>query len=333
MKTTNVAKIAVVLAAIAIALTGCGGGGGGGGDAGNTSVVSSTTTTTLPAIATCPNGSAAPVTGAANCPVVAPNAPITLSTVTPRSFKQGLTVQFNGALDPSSVTNVNVVLWKGTVGTGTKVAGAASLAANGKDLTYAATQFLANGSSYTLDISVTDTIGRPVHLTIPFTTTAMVCADNAIWSNPANYSSIYQDCVADIGVQTLVNPAFNTLQDETCVVTTGVPLSAACKAYMANGTMILANTSVVANGHSTMWMAYIGTDGKSTLVLLDVNSMGNPVPLDVMARPAPLIWTIGNLTGVNIDLNVSGISGVLTNEQVTWNASSSKLVATCMRNC
>jgi len=325
MKTTNVTKLAVLMAAIAITLTGCGGGGGGSAPAPITP-----TTPTTPTSVKCPDGSTA--LGTANCPTVTPNAPTALSAVTPRLFKQGVTIQFNGALDPNSVTNVNVVLWKGTINTGTKVAGTASLA-NGKELTYAAVQFLANGSSYTLDINVNDTIGRPVHLTIPFTTTAMVCADNAIWSNPANFSSIYQDCVADIGVRTLVNPAFNTSQDDTCIVTVGVPLASACKAYMANGTMMLANTSIVANGHSTMWMAYIGTDGKSVLVLLDVNNMSNPVPLGVKTLSAPLISLIGNPTGVNIDTNVSGIPGVLTKTQVTWNASSSTFVPTCELNC
>jgi len=320
------------MAAVAFSLTGCGGGEGGSGDAGNT--VSSTTTTTLPpvAIQTCPNGSAAPATGAANCPTVTPNAPVTLSTVTPRLFKQGVTIQFNGALNPSSITAVNVVLWKGAVGTGTKVAGTASLAANNKDLTYAAVQFLANGSSYTLDINATDSLGRPVHLTIPFTTTAMVCADNAIWSNPANYSSVYQDCVADLGVQTLVNPAFNTLQDTTCTVNVSSPVTPECKAYMANGTMILANTSTVANGHSTMWMAYIGTDGISYIVLMDTGNVTAPVVIGKLALPSTLVWIIGNPTGANINITTS-TNGVLKNEQVTWNASSSTLTVTCFKNC
>jgi len=332
MKMATASKLAATLVAIAIALTGCGG-GGGGGDAGNTSV-SSTTTTTLPpvAIQTCPNGSAAPATGAANCPTVTPNAPVTLSTVTPRLFKQGLTVQFNGALNPSSITSANVVLWKGAVGTGVKVAGNASLAINNKDLTYAAVQFLANGASYTLDINVTDSLGRPVHLSIPFTTTTMVCADNAIWSNPANFGAVYQDCIADIGVQTLVNKSFNTLQDNTCSINVSSPLTSECKAYMANGTMILANTSIVANGHSTIWMAYLGTDGVSNIVLMDTGNVNTPIPIGKMALPSDLVWIIGNPTGVSISITTS-VNGVLRNEQITWNASSSTLTVTCVRNC
>ena len=241
-------------------------------------------------------------------------------------------VQFNGALDLSSITTANVVLWKGVVGTGTKVAGAASLAANNKDLTYAAVQYLANGSSYTLDINVTDSLGRPVHLTIPFTTTPMICADNAIWSNPANFSPAYQDCVADIGVQTLVDKSYNTLQDNTCSINVSSPLTAECKAYLANGTMLLSNTSIVANGHSTMWDSFIGTDGVSNIVLLDTGTAGAPIVIGKLALPSDLVWIIGNPTGASIDI-VTSVNGVLRNEQVTWNASSSTITVTCKTNC
>ena len=159
----------------------------------------------------------------------------------------------------------------------------------------------------------------------------MVCADNAIWSNPANFSPVYQDCVADIGVQTLVNP-FNTLQDNTCNITLGTPLSAECKAYFANGTMVLSNTSTVVNGHSTVWMSYVGTDDVSNIVLLDANDQSNLVPVGTMTLPSSLVWVIGNPTGARIAVSTS-VAGVTRIEQVAWSASASALAAKCLRNC
>jgi hypothetical protein len=229
------------------------------------------------------------------------SAPTTLSSVDPQTFGQGLTVQFNGGLDPASIMK-NVVLWQGAVDTGTSVAGTTSLAGGNRDLTFVPTQRLAYGQSFVLAMNVTDSVGRPVSSTVPFTTNAMVCADNAIWSNPANFSAVYQDCVAGIGVQTKIDQAYNKVQDDTCVVTVDTPLTSACKAYLANGTMVLANTSIVANSHLVTWMAYVGTDGKSNLVLLDTNDPADasPVPVAKLVLPSPLSWIIGNVTGASI---------------------------------
>ena len=316
-------KIQSLCAAFVVAvLSACGGGGGGGG--GETPPAASNPT---PATITCPNGTTAATATA--CPTVGTNAPITLSSVIPHMFRQGLTIQFTGALDPNSVTNRNVVLQQST---GTVLTTTTSLAAGNKDLTIVPTQILANGQSFSLQITVNDSLGRPVQLIIPFTTPAMVCVDNAIWSNPATFSTVFQDCVAPIGVQTMVNTIFNTLQDGSCTITVGTPLTSACKAYLANGTMMLVNTSLVVNGHAVTWMAYIGTDGKSTIVLLDTNDPANAslTPLGILVLPSPLVWLIGNPSGVNVDVTVAG---VLRNEQVTWSTSTSSLVATCLKNC
>jgi hypothetical protein len=346
MKVTNL-RAAFVAVVASFLFVGCGGGGGGGSDGGSTPTVAvgipaSPVTPVTPAPnpppisknAPCPDGTDQAV--GKICPVVGPIEPVTLAAaaISPHSFKQGATIQFNGTLLDTSVTDKNVVLWHGAVGTGTAVAGTVSLAAGKKDITYVPTQWLANGQSYTLAISINDSIGRLVQLAIPFTTNAMVCSDNVIWSNPATFSATYQDCVAGIGVQTLVNPNFNTLQDGTCTITIGTPLSSACKAYMANATMVLADTSVVVNGHASIFMVY-GTDAKNNnIVLLDANDPNNLVPVGMIALPNPFVWMwiIGYPTGASISLSTN-TAGVFKSEQVTWSASTSTLVEKCTMNC
>ncbi|MDO8575703.1 MAG: hypothetical protein Q7R90_00105 [bacterium] len=330
MKATN--KLYAALVAVVVGLNGCGGGGGGGSDESPPAASATATASVTPAPTPppCPTGEAQ-IAGKV-CPAV--NAtPVTLTTVAPRAFKQGVTIQLNGTLDPNSVTNDNVALWKGVAGTGnvplTAVAGTVSVVSGNKDMKYVPTQLLANGQAYTLFVNVKDSLGRPVQMTISFTTNAMVCADNAIWSNPAAFSAVYQDCVADIGVQTLVNASFNTLQDSSCVITVGTPLSAECKAYMTNGTMILAKTSVVVNGHAAIWMAYIGTDKVSTLVLLDESTLA---PVGKMALPNSLVWIIGNPTGASVSMSTAS-PGVFKNGQMVWNQSTSTLGFTCFKNC
>jgi hypothetical protein len=228
-----------------------------------------------------------------------------------------------GTLDPASVTNENVMFFVGTKPV--PVAGAATLGADGKTLSFVPTMRLAYGQTYYFAATVKDTLGRTVQMNITFTTSAMVCVDTTIWSNPATFSAEYQDCVADIGVQTLVNASYNTLQDDSCAITIGTPLSAACKAYMANGTMILAKTSVVVNGHASIFMTYTGTDTKSNIVLLDANDPNNLVPVGAMSLPNPLVWITGNSTDASISMSTS-VAGVFKNEQVTWNSTKAALV-------
>jgi hypothetical protein len=226
------------------------------------------------------------------------------STISP------LLVPFDGAL-----TSATATLWQGAVG-GTAVSGIASLV-GGNTVAFAPTVRPASGQPFVLAITATDTLGRAVTANVSFTTSAMVCTNTTIWSNPATFSTAYQDCVADVGVQTLISQS-NALQDTSCVVTVGTPLSAACRAYMANGTMALANTSLVVNGHSTLWMAYIGTDKVSTLVLLDANAPTSLVPLGMLALPSALAWIIGNPTGASINIGVA--------KQATWDTASAALV-------
>ncbi|MCR4341988.1 MAG: hypothetical protein NUW01_19090 [Gemmatimonadaceae bacterium] len=305
-------------AAVMVALlAACGGGGSGG---------SSSEQSPAPVVKFCPDeATPIPAKGTTFCPFVNISAPSTLGSVDPQTFLQGLTVQFDGGLDPGSIMK-NVVLWEGAVDTGTSVAGTTSLAAGNRDLTFVPTQRLAYGQSFVLVMNLTDSVGRPVSSTIPFTTTAMVCADNAVWSNPATFSDVYRDCVADVGIQTQVDPTFNTVQDDTCVVTVGTPLTSACKAYMANGTMLLANTSIVVGGHAVMWAVYSGTDKSDNFVLLDVNDSSNPVPVATFVSPAPLKNITGNATGM-FARTTDG-----KGSQLTVN-SSSNIVWTCVLGC
>ena len=204
----------------------------------------------------------------------------------------------SGALDPATVTDANVTLSNGADVVGSAV----SLSADGRTLSLVATKRLGFGTADAFAATVKDTLGRTVQMNIAFTTTAMVCADNAIWSNPANFSTVYQDCAAGIGVQVKVDQTYNKVQDDTCTLTLGAPLSAACKAYLANGTMLLANTSIVANSHLVTWMAYVGSDGKSNLVLLDTNDPANasPAPVALVTLPSPLSRLTGNVTGASV---------------------------------
>lgn len=155
----------------------------------------------------------------------------------------------------------------------------------------------------------------------------MSCANNAIWSNPAVFSTVFQDCVAQVGVQAKMDAALNTMTDTSCVITVGVQLTAPCKAYMANGTMLMADTGILVNGHTAAWMAYYAKDGSSNLVLLDAITL---TPVGKLVLPDLLIWEIGNPPGVDIEVKVS-VNGVLRNMQVSWNGSD--LVLKCQLNC
>lgn len=285
----SISFVATLVVAVPLFLSGCGGGGGGGGDAPAAAVNPVVTVT-------CPNGASAATASA--CPVVGTIAPVTLSSVTPRQFVQGLTIQFNGAIDPSSLTSKNIVLQQGT---GPVLTTTASLAAGNRDLTIVATQILANGQSFSLQLTLYDSLGRPVQLSAQFTTAAMVCSDNAIWSNPATFAAVLQDCVAGVGVQAKITPAFNKLQDNSCTLTVGVPLSAACHAYLANGTFLLAATSMlVNNNHTALWAVFNGLDDKGQVVALDINDNANPIVVAVLALPSAITSITGNPGGAFI---------------------------------
>ena len=290
------ATLGLAVFMIALVVSGCGGGGGGSGS-------SATPTSTTP-----------------TAPVTASVETLQGLTLSPTALSGGIVVPFSGALDPTKTT-VDL-----TVG-GVHVAGTVSFSNNNQNVTFTPTVRLPFGKSVTETITGVDTFGRVVQTTVSFTTSAMVCADNAIWSNPAVFSAAFEDCVAPIGVQAIVT-SLNVMTDNSCIITVGTPLSSLCRAYMANGTMLLADTPMVVNDHAATWMAYVGTDVSSNIVLLDTNNPNNPVPVGKLVLPGTLIWEIGNPGGLGTSIRVNNAN---KNEEVSWNGSA--LTLTCLIGC
>ena len=317
-------------AVLAILLFGCGGGSGGSGDASAPPAAIAT--------ATCPNGNPVPTTGTKDCSATGITALPSSSDLDPVAISiKGYAVESNGQLDPTSVTAQTVKLWLGAADTGTQIAGSPVLSSDGKTITFTAVQRLASGKKYTLAGDVKDTVGRTVGFASAFTTAAMVCnaitgvslAAQTTWSNPANYSSVLGDCDAPIGVQAMLNPAYNKM-DVSCVIPSiGQPLSDACKAQLANGTIVLADTSIVINSHLVTWALANGSDGLGKLMALDTNDPTNANPLVVASAgfTSALKWVIGNPTGVSV-CTADGNASQVTVDSVTNN-----LIATRVRGC
>lgn len=320
MKIAKSLSAAFVAALITAA---CGGGGGDSSPAPTVPTVPVVVVTPTPVpvpvvvTTTCPNGTV--VTNATDCPAVG-TAPIALqgSVMSPVNLDNGITIQFNGALAPSSVM---IMLKQGN----TVLGSSWTIAGGDKDVTFKPNVRLAYGQSYTVVIMATDTLGRAVAVTLSFSTSAMVCSSNAVWSNPALYSPPLEDCVAPIGVQALTNTAINTMTDTSCVFVANAAMTASCKAYAANGTLLFANTSIVVQNDPTVWIAYFGADGSSNLVLLDVTTQK---VVGKMVLTSPLVWIIGNPTGASIDLRVGT---VLRNFQARWDGAA--IALTCRVNC
>lgn len=280
-------SVRMVVAVLALAsLAGCGG-GGGGGDSGPVSAAPPTPTASV-----CPTGVAAPGGDTSKCEAIGPAATPMLTNLDPVAvLVKGLSLSFNGTIDPTSVTSGNVKLWLGPDGTGMQVAGTPTLSSDGKTVTFTPTQRPAYGALYTLVANVKDTAGHSSGWTAPFTMAVMQCNNitgistlaQTTWSNPATYKPVYQDCVAPIGVQVKIDQVYNKMQDDTCAMTLGQPLTAACKEYLANGTVVLAETSIVVNSNLVTWAFFNDTKGGSQLYLLDTNDPSN-------ASPTPVIW-------------------------------------------
>jgi hypothetical protein len=200
-----------------------------------------------------------------------------------------------------------------------------TIAAGNKDLTFKPVVRLAYGQTVTVTITAKDTLGRAVAVTFTFSTSTMTCSSNAVWSNPAVLSSTLNGCVAPIGVQALTNVATNTMSDTSCVFVANAVMTAGCKAYAANGTLLFANTSIIVQNDPQVWIAYFGVDGSSNLVLLDVTTQK---VVGKMILSSPLVWIIGNPTGASIDLRVGT---VLRNYQAKWDGAA--IALTCQVNC
>lgn len=292
----------LVVAVLVATLAACGGGGGGGDSGGSPSPT--------PASITCPDGSSA--TSAATCPTVAASGGA-------QSALDGTTVSFSGTL--ASATGV---LWKGAVD-GTPVAGTSSLATDMKTVKFTPTVRLAHGQTYTFVVTGIDSVGRTVQTTTTFVHGPMVCANNAVWSNPAAYVPAYDACVAPLGVQTLMNSAANTMTDTSCVFVVGQPMSATCKAYAANGTLMFANTGVTVGGKATVLVVYYAQGGQSQLALLDATTLS---VINTIGFSNQLVWINGNPTGAAIATNVGGKE---RREQMTYNGST--FVFACYAGC
>lgn len=297
MKTSKVIMAVAVWVFLVIFITGCGGGSG------------PMAVDQMP----CPDGSFAK--DAASCQPVGLLSPIPLMNFDPRNGK--IVVQFTGALDLNSITVDTFALRTGDTITDIPISGAISIAA--WDVTFTPTQFLAYDRIYNLDINIKDSVGRPVELNFSFKTMD-ICTD------VATFSTEYQACVSGIGVQTQVNPTYNTLQDGTCVITVGTPLTEECKAYMANGTMVLVDMDVVVGGHPTMLMTYLPISEPRDIILLDVNDPDSPVPISVFTLSQQLTWITGNVDGAFI-YTADGKGSQLTVD------SSSQIVSTCVTGC
>lgn len=286
-------------------LTACGGGGGGD---------SATPGSPLPtASVSCPGGM--PAATAAQCaPVTADVSALQGTTQNPTLFNQGVTVQFNGSIDPNRTS----AQW--TQG-GTGVSYSLAFGAGNKDVTVIPTVRLAFGQANTLVVSTVDTLGRAVNVTFTFATSPMTCANNAIWSNPAVFSPAVQDCVAPIGVQALADPVMNKVQDNSCVFMVGAPLSAACKTYAANGTLLFADSSIVVGNDPVLWVAYFGHDGSNNLVLVDKTSLKT---IGSLVHSDALGWIIGNPYGAAVRFGARTY-------QAAWNGS--VIALTCKVGC
>lgn len=308
------------------ALAGCGGGGGGdtsgqqaqapgqpassptggGGSGGNQ--------------ATCPDGS--PLVKAADCPAlkIVSSTPSAGATADPVALAKGMTFTFSGTLSPASV---KVELLQGPL----TVTGSVSVSADNKTITFVPTMRPAySQATVNAVITAVDSAGNSANTNVVFGTQAMSCTDNARWSNPALYVPLVQDCVAPIGVQAVLDTAYNKMTDTSCTVTAGQKLSATCQAYLANGTFALTNTgTVIASGNAPVWGAWFGNDGSSNLMVLDSATL-NVVATTVL--PNPLAWGIGNPLGIDTGLTVGGVT---QNTQVSWDGTT--IVLKCQSHC
>lgn len=262
------------------ALAGCGGGGSSGSEAGGTGG------TTV----ACPDGSSAASSSA--CPAVVA-VTTALPSLAPADLNKGISVSFSGALDPSSV---KVTFTQGSM----PMLGTTTLADGNKRVVFNSAVLFGFSQADKLVITATDVLGRPVSATFEFTTTGQTCTSNAIWSNPAAYSSAVQGCVAPIGVQVLTNSTGNKLQDSSCTFTVGAAMSADCKKYAANGTLLFSETGVIVQNDPTLLVAFFGQNGAGNLVLLDKTTL---VTLSTATVSSNFPWFIGNPTGAAVRID------------------------------
>lgn len=288
--------------AISLSLVACGGGGdggsnpnpGGGGTGGGSTI-------------TCPNGAQA--ASAANCAVIGIGSSSIADGATgvnPTSLMNGVVVTLNGAVNPATM---NMWLYQGLFRvrpTGSAVNSMVIAGVNNMQFTLTPVVRPAFGNQYSLFVAGTDSVGRPFNFVINFTTMAMLCNDSSIWvSAPASFSVAIGDCLAEEGQQVKLS-SMNKQQDNSCVFTAGTAISQPCLAYFFNGTMLAVKTGTVVNGnHPAVWAGYTGFDGASYIALFDSTNMQL---VAVTKTQYPLLWMIGNPSGVNTNLSANGVA-------------------------
>ncbi len=270
-----------VAAGMVVLLAGCGGGGGG-----------SATPATVPTAQTalgCPVGGAAPGGDTSKCEQVAM---VGSNPVQVDPTMTAVTVSVSGTLKPASVNSDSIVVWRGAPKTSTVFGGNVSLSADGKAITVALPRRLGLGRTYPVTVDVLDTLGRPVSFIVSLSTSKANCADTAVWSNPGYFSKTLGTCVAYIGVQVKLDQTLNKMQDDTCTLALGNPLSENCADYLSNGTIRLAETQIVVNSELVTW-AFTAQDA----VLLGTNDPSTTRPNVVAKLASPLPNAIATVTG------------------------------------
>lgn len=302
-----------VAAACVIAFAGCSGCSSGGGSKAAEAAPPPSVTVT------CPDGrsqTAATTEAAKAACTVVTGTPSPLegsTTASPVELAAGIEVPFNGKL-----ASATAVLWQGEVKTGTQVPGIASISADGTKVNFVSAIRLAYGPAFKLVVTGTDSVGRPVTTTLSFATAARSC--EGFSSKPATFSSELQTCISPSGGQATANPVYNRATDDSCKMVVGQPLSAACKAYLANGTIVVAETLAPVAGHQAYWLAYLDKGGGGVLSLLD-SVTGNVVGTATLPS---LAWITGNPYGASVS------DGVKVHD-ATWNGT--KIVLACLVGC
>lgn len=310
-------------AAILVAVLSACGGGGGGSD--STVITPPGPVNPPPVSVSCPDGTSA-ATAAQCAPVTATASVAAGAVVDPATVNQGLTIQFSGAVKPE--TAIFAFLQAGVSMPGALTANSAKTA-----LTFMSNVRVGYDQADEYQLDINDALGRPVHVNVKFTTSAMSCSSNAKWSNPANFSSTFQNCAAPIGVQVLYDPVLNTRQpNDGCTFTPGTAMSAECMRISANGTLVLNDTTIIVQNDPVEWVGYnSGSAGSltGTIVLADKTTMK---VVGVKQLPGQLLWTIGNPSGEEASITTL-LPGATRPSTLLVRFNGDAIVTSCVVNC
>lgn len=273
----------------ALVLAACGGGGG------DSTVAPPVSPPSPPpsASVTCPDGTSAAT--AAACPAVTATTSVAAgATVDPSVLNQGLTVKFSGTISPSGSSNTFLQA-------GAALSGTATPNATNNAVTFLPSIRAGYGMSDEFMMDINDALGRPIHVDVKFATSAMSCANNAVWSNPATFSAALGSCVAPVGVQTILDKVNNRMQDTSCTLSTGAKVPDGCAKYATNGTFVFSDTTMPVQDHSSVvWMVYFGSAGQGSIALVDKATL---VVISRTSVSPNIGWIIGNPTGAAIQID------------------------------